>query len=193
MNLEIIFNEMPVLESERLVLQIIEDSHLQDLFDIYNNDNVFEYCGIIPKHNLQTVHKMIGHFERDFNKRSRVKWGIFQKEQSNQLVGIIEVMDLDTKVNKLTMGYFLAEKFWGNGIATESVRRLVEFLFKEVGVNRIEAEVMPANLASKNVLIKNGFFKEGLLRQATFWSGKGVVDLEIYAILMEDYKRISSQ
>lgn len=45
---------------------------------------------------------------------------------------------------------------------------------------------MPANEASKKVLLKNGFIKEGLLRQAVLWSGKGVVDLEIYSILKED-------
>lgn len=46
---------------------------------------------------------------------------------------------------------------------------------------------MPANENSKKVLIKNGLVKEGLLKQAVLWSGKGVVDLEIYSILKEDY------
>ncbi len=44
---------------------------------------------------------------------------------------------------------------------------------------------MPANEGSKIVLL----IKEGLLRQTTFWSGKGVIDLEIYGILKEDYKQ----
>lgn len=35
---------------------------------------------------------------------------------------------------------------------------------------------------------KNGFLKEGLLRQASLWSGKGVVDLEIYSLLQGDCK-----
>jgi [ribosomal protein S5]-alanine N-acetyltransferase len=56
-----------------------------------------------------------------------------------------------------------------------------------VNVNRIQAEVMPLNEASKKVLLKNSFIKEGTLRQATLWSGKGIVDLEIYSILREDY------
>ncbi|MFE8694753.1 GNAT family N-acetyltransferase [Cytobacillus sp. FJAT-53684] len=187
MNLEMIFGNFPVLESSKLVLDKIEETHLQELFTIYDNEKVFEYCGIIPKHNVQTVRKMIGHFERDFHKKSRVKWGIFQKIQRNQLVGIIESMDFSQKVNMVSIGYFLAEDYWGKGIATESVRMLVKFLFEEVNVNRIQAEVMPANEVSKKVLLKNGFMKEGLLRQAHSWSGKGVIDLEIYSILKEDY------
>ncbi|MFJ8353795.1 GNAT family N-acetyltransferase [Bacillus paramycoides] len=190
MNLEMIFGDFPILESANLVLRKIEEEHLQEVYMIYDNENVFEYCGIIPKHNIQTVKKMIGHFDRDYHKKSRVKWGIFQKKQSNTLLGIIEVMDFNQKVNMVSIGYFLAEDNWGKGIATESVRMLLKFLFDEVNVNRIQAEVMPKNEASTKVLLKNGFIKEGLLRQATLWSGKGVVDLEIFGILKEEYMNI---
>ncbi len=182
-----VFANFPVLQSAQLVLKKIEEIHLQDLYAIYDNDHVFQYCGIIAKHNIQTVNKMIGHFERDYQKKSRVKWGVFQKGQENTLVGIIECMDFNHKVNMVTIGYFLAENHWGKGIATEAVRIVVNFLFEEVGINRIQAEVMPANEVSKKVLLKNGFSKEGLLRQASVWSGKGIVDLEIYGILKEDY------
>lgn len=187
MNPEKVFSDFPILESTTILLKKIEEVHLQDVYTIYDNDKIFEYCGIIPKHNIQTVSKMIGHFDRDFRKKSRIKWGIFQKNQSDKLVGIIEAMDFNQKVDMVTIGYFLAEDYWGKGLATESVRLLVKFLFLEVHVNRIQAEVMPANDVSKKVLLKNGFCKEGLLRQATLWSGKGIVDLEIYGILKKDY------
>ncbi|WP_342544026.1 GNAT family protein [Lysinibacillus sp. FSL K6-4013] len=187
MIIEKVFKQFPTLHSANLQLKKIEDSHIQELFAIYDNDKVFEYCGIIPKHNLQTVQKMIGHFERDYMKKSRIKWGIFEKSQSEKLVGIIEAMDFNQKVDMVTIGYYLAEAFWGKGIASEAVAVIVKFLMEEVNVNRIQAEVMPLNEPSKKVLLKNGFLKEGLLRQASLWSGKGVVDLEIYGLLKGDY------
>lgn len=187
MNFEKVFAEFPLLSSDNLVLKKIEDEHLQEVFAIYDNEKVFEYCGIIPKHNIQTVGKMIGHFDRDYQKKNRVKWGIFQKSHSDTLVGIIEAMDFNQKVNMVTIGYFFAEDYWGKGLATNAVKILVKFLFEEVNINRIQAEVMPLNEASKKVLLKNGFLKEGFIRQATLWSGKGVVDVEIYSILQEEY------
>ena len=87
----------------------------------------------------------------------------------------------------VTIGYFLSESYWGNGIASEALKTIIKFLFEKVNVNRIQAEVMPENEVSKKVLLKNGFTKEGLLRQANLWSGKGIVDLEIYSILKGDY------
>lgn len=56
-----------------------------------------------------------------------------------------------------------------------------------MGWGGIQAEVMPPNRASKKVLLKNGFMKEGTLRQASVWSGKGIVDHEVYSILKDDY------
>ncbi|QQZ58526.1 GNAT family N-acetyltransferase [Paenibacillus sonchi] len=189
MNTHHLFSQFPVLVSEHLTLQKIEECHLEEVFGIYNNDTVFEYCGIIPKHNKATVATMIGHFERDFHKKSRLKWGIFANNDKDTLVGIIEAFDFNQKVDMITIGYFLAEAHWGKGLASEAVSRVVRFLFQEVEVNRIQAEVMPANDVSKRVLLKNGFKYEGTLRQATLWSGKGIVDVEIYGLLQEEYKK----
>ncbi|WP_232697479.1 GNAT family N-acetyltransferase [Brevibacillus daliensis] len=187
MNISVIFEQFPILRSDHLILKKIEDSNLEELYEIYSNNKVFEYCGIIPKHKKDIVKTMIRHYERDFNKKSRVKWGIFAANESDRLVGIIEAFDIVQKLNMVTIGYFLAESYWGKGISTEAVKILVDFLFMDVNVNRVQAEVMPANEISKKVLLKNGFIKEGTLRQATFWSSKGIIDVEIYSILKEDY------
>jgi ribosomal-protein-alanine N-acetyltransferase len=61
-------------------------------------------------------------------------------------------------------------------------------LFKEIDVNRIEADVMLENKYSKKALLTNGFIKEGIIRQGNFWPGKGIVDLEKYSILKQEYK-----
>lgn len=187
MNIEALFGQFPVLRSEKIILAKIEDKHLDDLYAIYSNKKVFEYCGILPKSNIAAVKNMIGHFERDYIKRSRVKWGMMSAAEPDRLLGIMEVMDCNQKVNMLTVGYFLAEEYWGQGIAAAALSLLLDYLFTEVQVNRIQAEVMLPNEASKRVLLKNGFLKEGELRQAALWTGQGIVDLELYSILKEDY------
>jgi len=187
MKLENMFNQFPLIESNEITLKKIDERNLNDLFAIYNNKKVFEFCGILPKHNLKIVSNMIGHFERGYNKKSRVKFGVFLNNKNETMVGIIEVMDFKKKVSMATVGYYLAEEYWGNGLATEAVSVLVKYLFETVELNRVHAEVMLENEGSKRVLLKNGFSKEGTIRQAAFWPGKGVVDLEIYGIIREDY------
>ncbi|USB33957.1 GNAT family protein [Paenibacillus sp. YPG26] len=189
MNLDTLFGALPQLQSDRVRLAKVEEKHLEELFGIYSNERVFDYCGIIPKHNKDTVRKMIPHFERDYLKRSVIKWGIFnrQNQQEDRLIGIAEAFNFNQKVNMVTIGYFLAEPCWGQGLATETVGLLTRFLFEDAEVNRIQAEVMPANEASKKVLLKNGYVHEGTLRQASLWAGKGIVDLEMYSQLRAEY------
>ncbi|MED1785465.1 GNAT family protein [Brevibacillus fortis] len=189
MKADVLFNQFPIRKSDEYTLKKIEEQHLDEVFEIYSNDNVFAYCGIIPKHKKETVKSMIGHFERDYLKKSRIKWGIFANDNPEHLLGIVEAFDFNQKVNMVTIGYFLSEAHWGKGIATEAVKILLPFLFMDVKINRIQAEVMPPNEISKKVLLKNGFTKEGTVRQATLWAGKGIVDLEIYGILKEDYEK----
>jgi ribosomal-protein-alanine N-acetyltransferase len=187
MNSGILFGTFPTLSSPTMVLRKIVAGDIEEVFAIYSKDSIFEYCGIIPKKNKEVVLKSIGHFERDFKKKTRIKWGIALQGNESKLIGIIEAMDFDHKVNKVTIGYFLHPNYWHKGYSTKAVKVLVRFLFVEADVNRIQAEVMPANVHSKKVLLKNGFILEGTLRQATLWSGKGIVDLEMYSILKSEY------
>ncbi|MFC7373442.1 GNAT family N-acetyltransferase [Fictibacillus iocasae] len=184
MNLIALFSKFPLLRSDMLELKNITVDDLDEVFAIYSNERVFTHCGILPKTNKATVQNMIGHFDRDFHKQTRLKWGIYVE---GRLTGIIEAFDFSKKVEMVTIGYFLAEHHWGKGIATEAVRLVTEFLFEQAEFNRIQAEVMPENEASKQILLKNGFMLEGTLRQATLWVGKGIVDLEIYSMLRSEY------
>jgi len=102
-----------------------------------------------------------------------------------KLRGIIELMNFKGKVNMRTVGYFLAEEYWEKGIATEALKVLKKYLFAYTEINRIQAEVMPQNKASANVLVKNDFLFEGCIKQGIFWPGKGVVDTDIYGFLRE--------
>jgi RimJ/RimL family protein N-acetyltransferase len=62
------------------------------------------------------------------------------------------------------MGYAIARKYWRMGFTTEAVTTALKMGFKELqGVKRIEALVLPENVASARVLEKAGFLKEGFL------------------------------
>ena len=63
------------------------------------------------------------------------------------------------------IGYFIEEKRWGQGIATEAVRLLEQKCFHELKLSRIEILMQPENAASEKVALKAGYVKEGLLRK----------------------------
>lgn len=78
------------------------------------------------------------------------------------------------------IGYFIDERHWGKGIATESVRQLEKIGFETLGLARIEIRTDPRNKASEKVAIKSGYSKEGLLIKS-FKSGNKFLDELLYA------------
>lgn len=60
------------------------------------------------------------------------------------------------------LGYALDEAHQNQGLMTEAVSLITDFAFTELGLHRIEANVMPRNKASLRVLEKCGYKNEGL-------------------------------
>ncbi len=69
-------------------------------------------------------------------------------------------------------GYFVDERYWGKGIATQALRLLEEIGFRTLGLVRLEIATNPKNTASIHVARKRGFKKEGLLRKKLHCRGR---------------------
>jgi RimJ/RimL family protein N-acetyltransferase len=80
------------------------------------------------------------------------------------------------------VGYWLAEPFWGRGIATEALRAITEYAFKTFDVCRLEAGVYAWNPASARVLEKAGYTLEGRARQAVIKDGQ-MTDRLLYGLV----------
>jgi ribosomal-protein-alanine N-acetyltransferase len=78
------------------------------------------------------------------------------------------------------IGYFVAEEYWGKGIATKAVKILEKIGFKELGLKRISIVMNPKNKASEKVAIKCGYKKEGLMKSFVKIRGK-YTDSLLYA------------
>jgi [ribosomal protein S5]-alanine N-acetyltransferase len=80
-------------------------------------------------------------------------------------------------------GYWLAEAYWGRGIATAAVRAMVTFAAEHLSFARLEAVVFAWNPPSMRVLEKSGFVREGVLRRSVFKDGE-IIDKIMYAHLI---------
>ena len=69
------------------------------------------------------------------------------------------------------IGYFIGEPHWGQGIATEAVKLIVDYGFEELDIHRIFAGVFAYNSASRKVLENAGFEFEGASKDAVFKNG----------------------
>ena len=110
-------------------------------------------------------------------------WGI---ELAGKLIGSVCVVNVDDLHQKATLGYALARAFWSKGYATEAVQAVLRYMFREVGLNRIEASHAVSNSASGRVLEKAGLILEGRAKDYYFFNC-GFQDSNLYAITKNEY------
>ena len=182
-----LFDRFPHIIGEEITLRKIIPSDIDSLYEIYSNERLFIHSPNMLKKNKDTVANMIGHFERDFNKQKMIFLGIVTNDNPDCIVGVAEMFDYNRDVNMITIGYRLNDRYWGKGIATKTVKAMTDYLFNDIGINRIQAFVMPENIKSLDVLRRNNFVEEGIIRQGFVWKGKGVVDLVLFSMLKSDY------
>ena len=80
------------------------------------------------------------------------------------------------------LGYMLLKEYWNRGIMTQAVRQACDVAMKELGLNRITANVYHPNVASQRILLKNGFVQEGVKRKAVI-KGDNIYDILIFRLL----------
>lgn len=103
----------------------------------------------------------------------------------NKVVGSIGIFR-QGNIHRQTaeLGYYIAEEYWGQGIMTEAVKQICEYVFAKSDIIRIYAEPFAYNVASCRVLEKAGFQYEGTLRNNAIKNGK-VIDMRMYSKIKE--------
>ncbi len=111
---------------------------------------------------------------------------IFENKE-NKIIGTINLSNIIRGVfQSCFLGYSLDKDYINKGYMSFAVKKVVDFAFKELKLHRIEANVMPRNIASKKVLEKNNFYEEGLAKKYLLINGKWEDHIHM-VILNKDY------
>jgi RimJ/RimL family protein N-acetyltransferase len=111
----------------------------------------------------------------------------FSISADGRIVGSIGIV---TKTNiyrkNVEIGFFLSEKFWGQGIMTKAIRAVRSYAFETFDIVRIYAEVFSDNIASRRALEKAGLRLEATLKSSIIKNDM-IKDCCIYSVLREDF------
>jgi ribosomal-protein-serine acetyltransferase len=107
-----------------------------------------------------------------------------------RLAGILGAGNIDWENRSTMLGYWLGESYQGKGLMTGACRALIDYLFFELELHRIEIRCATRNARSCAVPKRLGFSKEGVLRHAQAFDDH-FLDLEVYGLLAEDWNRVT--
>jgi len=127
-------------------------------------EETLEYCKLI---------------DQKMKNKSYLPFSIINTENNN-LVGFIDVKNIDWVVPKAEIGYCIDFKYEGRGIISRALDCVIIYLTKEYHFKKLLCRVNSYNLGSINVALKNGFELEGIIRNDYRTTDNKVVDLNYY-------------
>ena len=115
--------------------------------------------------------------EEQIRSREENNWAVDVDGHAAGCIGLSPRDDVNRQSAEI--GFWLGEAYWGRGIMTEAVGAVTRYAFHTRGFVRVFAEVFEWNPASMRVLEKNGFTREGILRNSATKAGQ-VIDQVVY-------------
>lgn len=125
-----------------------------EAFEPVRNEEFFslEYQQIVLKKEME-----------EYEARTAFRFYIVLLEQPSKIIGIIGLNNVIWGAFcSAFLGYKLDKDFVNKGYMSAAVEMVTKYAFEELGLHRIEANVMPKNRASLRVLEKNQFINEGI-------------------------------
>jgi RimJ/RimL family protein N-acetyltransferase len=154
------------IETQRVILRRFKAEDAQDMFDNWAFDpEVTKYLTWATHTSVETTKALVSDWVSKYEDGGYFNWAIELKE-TGSVIGNISVVHLNENTEAADMGYCMGKAFWGKGIMPEVLKAVMDYLFDEVGFNRIAACHDANNPKSGRVMDKVGMKQEGILRAA---------------------------
>ena len=175
------------LRTARLALRQLSQEDLEALFAIFSNAEVMRYWSTPPYTRRAQVEERVRTFVEGYENGTSLSLGI-EREEDHALVGNCSLFDFHEDSRRAQVGYCLGRPYWGMGYMHEALTALVNHAFDGLGLNRLEADIDPRNLASAKALERLGFVREGFLRERWIVDGE-VSDTALYGLLQREWRQ----
>lgn len=179
-----VYQNLPRLETERLILRKLTLDDLEDVYAYSSDEEVTRFLRWGPHTTPAQTESYLREVLQEYNEGRDGPWGI-EHRTSGRVVGAIHLMAIRARHRRAEIGFLLSKAYWGQGLMTEALLRVLRYVFEDVGLNRVEAFCLVDNLAGMRVLEKAGMTKEGVLREYAFQKG-ALGDFCVYSTLRHD-------
>ncbi|PGQ46085.1 MULTISPECIES: GNAT family N-acetyltransferase [Bacillus cereus group] len=175
------------LESARLYLRSISELDAPIILKSTMDEEIRFMTGTKPNFTLNQIKIHIDHINND---SSRYDFAICLKD-NNEMIGELSILDINEDNQNAGFRISMASiSLTGKGYGTEAIKIVLNFVFEQLKLNRLQLEVFSHNLRGIRAYEKIGFVKEGTLRQSLYYNDL-YSDEIIMAILKSDYKKIN--
>jgi RimJ/RimL family protein N-acetyltransferase len=175
-------------ETERLIIRPIKLDDKNEIFEYRSDSETNKYQGWIPK-SIADVELFIDGVSKQINEPETWFQFVILEKESKKVIGDLGVHFYGKENSQVEIGCTINKTFQNKGYATESLQKMLEFLFKDLKKHRVTASIDPHNEHSIRLVERVGFRKEAHFVESLFINDTWVDDV-IYAMLEKDWEKV---
>src|SRR3989338_1208912 len=144
------------IKTKRLLLRPLRNADADSIVENVNNLNVSRWLLVVPyPYNKKSAMVWINGNKKKMRKKEKddYSFGIEILEE-NKIIGGIGIHRVDSYQKTASVGYWLGEKYWNKGYCSEALKAVIDFGFRKLKLNRLEASVFVGNPSSGRLLEK---------------------------------------
>jgi ribosomal-protein-alanine N-acetyltransferase len=175
------FSQFPALHTNRLILRQVSADDVNEIISLRSNKEVMKYIDRPLIESTEAALQLIQKILDGVNKNEAITWAIALQDDA-RLIGTIGFWKIDAEHHRAEIGYLLHPDHQQKGIMQEAISAVLNYGFSTMQLHTIEANVNPANEASKKLLKKNKFKQEAYFRENFYYNGV-FMDTAIFSLL----------
>lgn len=167
------------IETDRLILRRFTLEDAEKMYQNWASDPEVTKFLTWPTHkNVEQTKATLTDWVSSYEKADKYEWCIALKE-NDEPIGSMGVVNCNEKAQSMEIGYCISRAYWHQGITSEALKAVMQYLLEEVDAKRIESRHDARNPHSGAVMKKCGMRYEGTRIQAD-WNNSGICDCVLY-------------
>ncbi len=168
-------------------LDLLDDTHAGYILELVNDnrERLGQWFPWVDKmHTLDDFQRFTAASRKSYDLGTDHSFLIFF---NNVPAGRIGIYDISRDKKLGSIGYWLGKDFTGKGIVTQATAALIDYGFRQLGLDRIEIKCGTSNIKSQAIPLALGFKPEGVIERGEFIQSK-FIDLHRYVMLKEAWE-----
>jgi RimJ/RimL family protein N-acetyltransferase len=176
---------LPELHDAAVLLREVRSTDAPSLLAHLNQPDVLRYVAPCPT-TLEGFQQFIRWARAERRRGMLACYGLVPSGEQ-RAVGVLQVWPIERNFSTAEWGFCIGEAYWGGGLFERAAGLLLDALFADLHVQRLEARSVDVNVRGNRILEKLGHVREGVLRSG-YRCGAITRDYVMWSLLAAEWQ-----